>query len=67
MCEGISRHLQHYITSPQIPKILVGKPKEQIYSCLVIVEHGGQKNHNGKTTHYKNLYVLIDREMTKVC
>jgi hypothetical protein len=31
-------------------KILVVKPKKQIYNFLVIADQGGQKNRNGKTT-----------------
>lgn len=47
---SFSRFFQQYITCTQIPNILVGKPKLQVCSYLVIAEHTGQKNHNGGTT-----------------
>ena len=36
--------------TPQIPKILVGKPKKQICNRLTTAEQGGQKNRYGKTS-----------------
>ena len=33
-----------------ISKSLVGKPKKQICSRLATTDHGGQKNHDEKTT-----------------
>ena len=39
-----------YIKSPKFFKILVGKPKKQICSCLTTAIQGGQKNHNEKMT-----------------
>ena len=39
---------------PQIPKILVCKPKKQICNRLAIAEQGGQKNLNGKTATVVN-------------
>ena len=45
-----SRPFKRYITSPQIPKILVGKSKKQICNHLATTVQIGQKNRNGKTT-----------------
>jgi hypothetical protein len=38
-----------YQKFPIFLKKLVGKPGKQICSRLVIADHGGQKNRNGKT------------------
>ena len=46
----LERPFQRYIKSPKIPKILVGKPKKQICSCLTTTYQSGQKNRNGKTS-----------------
>ena len=44
----LSRPFQRYITSPQNPKISVGKPKKQSCSRLADAEQAGQKNRNRK-------------------
>ena len=44
----ISRAFPTVQYKPQIPKILVGKPKKQISSRLAIAEQAGRKNRNGK-------------------
>jgi hypothetical protein len=47
--KGILKTFWRYIKSPQILKILVGKPRKQTCIPLVTADQGGQKNRNGKT------------------
>ena len=66
--EQFQRPLQQCITSPQTPKIAIGKTKN-VYSCLAIAKLVGQKNRNGKpiAVLFRNVFYECIEGKSGIC
>ena len=58
----LERHFQNLsniiLQAPEYLKFQLVSQEKQICSCLATVEHGGQKNRNGKTTAVLFLHIF---------